>query len=187
MKKLLLGILLVAVLGAVVYLQINRDSDKRTTAFRKGYRAGVDSLQSSQPDFDSVAQLLAAERQALAEYKTAMADSLLRRDSLYAQTVDSLADKIQAQKTDIGKLKQKTLATKTPASTAKGTSAAPGGGASHQEILSHYKAAMAKLPGDLSAYEYQVAVTEVRTETAAKYRISIDRLNEIRKANQIDF
>ncbi len=187
MKKILVGIFLVAVLAAVVYLQISRDAEKRSTAYRQGYRTGVDSLKNNQPDFDSVTQLLDRERRALAVYKAAMADTLSTRDSLYDCTVDSLSEKIEAQRADIGKLKQKSLASKSPATTENGPKNGQNNLASHRDILAHYKMAMAKLPADLSPYEYQVAVTEVRTETAAKFSITVDRLNEIRKANNIDF
>ena len=187
MKKLLLGLFLIAVLAAVVYLQLSRDTDKRSAAYRKGYRTGVDSLKTHQPDFDSVAELLGRERQALAEYKETVARTLSIRDSLHQQEVDSLTDKIEQQKTDIGKLKQKSLAKKAPTSNDKTASTGQNNLPSHREILDHYKEAMAKLPADLSPYEYQVAVTEVRTETAARFSITLDRLNEIRKANNVDF
>jgi hypothetical protein len=188
MKKLVLGIILAAILVGVTYVQFNRDTARKSTAFRKGYRAGIDSLKNNEPDFDSVATLLNRERQALAVYKAAMADSLSRRDSLLLCTVDSLSEKIEAQRADISRLKQKALATKTPSAGGKKVATKQvSDGASHLEIVSHYKEAMAKLPADLSPYEYQVAVTEVRAETAAKFSITVDRLNEIRKANNVEF
>jgi hypothetical protein len=190
MKKLVTGIVLLAIVAAVIYVQFSRNEERQSAAFRRGFRGGVDSLKNNQPDFDSVAALVSHERQALAEYKAAIADTLTRRDSLYARTVDSLSDKIEAQKADLGKLKQKALASKSPAAGVKKGATQPtdsSAGASHKEILDHYKEAMAKLPTDLSPYEYQVAVTEIRTETAAKFSITVDRLNEIRKANHIEF
>ncbi|MEW5795764.1 MAG: hypothetical protein AB1772_05335 [Candidatus Zixiibacteriota bacterium] len=187
MKKLVLGIFLLAVIVAVVYLQVTRDSERQEDAFRKGYRTGADSVVSSQPDYDSLAELIGKERQALAEYRTAMADSLVYLDTVHRHTIDSLERRIDAQRADLSRLKQKAQAGKTAPGMNKSARPAGETGARHEEILNYYRRAMAHLPSDLSAYEYQVAVTEVRTETATKFSISVDRLNEIRKQHHVDF
>lgn len=187
MKKLLVGILLLAVLSAVIYLQTRRESTHKSAAFREGYRTGADSVRAGRPDYDSLTELLAQERQALADYKATMADSLTRLDTTYKQRLDSVSRVKDSQRTESQRPGETTLTTASPPLTGKKAKAPSSSGVSHQEILDHYRLAMAKLPSDLSAYEYQVAVTEVRTETASRYSITVDRLNQIRKEHNLDF
>ena len=187
MKKLILGIILLTVLIAVGYFQSVRESERKTTAYRKGYHAGADSVQVAQPDFDSLTGLLARERQALADYQAEMADSLSQLDSLWEQVEDSLGRVISKQSADINRLKQQASAKKAPAKTQQAVKPAGTGSPSHQEILSFYKRAMSKLPNDLSDYEYRVSVDEIRSETATKFSITVERLNQIRDENHVDF
>jgi len=94
---------------------------------------------------------------------------------------------IDSQQADIDRLQKLALADTTPGTKSGSGSAAGSGGASHEEIVSHYKLAMSRLPADLSDYEYRVAVKEVRTETAARFSITVERLNQIRKEHNVNF
>ena len=187
MKKIILGILLLTVLVVAGYFQSVRESERRARSFRKGYQTGADSVLVAQPDFDSVSELLARERRALEEYQAAVADSLSQLDSLRDWAVDSLEGVIKKQGADITRLKQQASSKKTPSKSQQAVKPAGSGSPSHQEILSYYKRVMSKLPGDLSAYEYRVSVDEIRAETAAKFSITVDRLNQIRDDNHVDF
>jgi hypothetical protein len=187
MKKTILGILLLVLLVAVTYFQFTRQSAGRTKAYRKGYHTGADSVQVAQPDFDSLASLLARERQALAEYQNVMADSIGQIDSLRQHSVDSLERVISKQNSDISRLKRQTLAKKSPSKTQQMVKSPVSNGPSHEEILRYYKQAMSKLPSDLTDYEFRVSADEIRTETAAKFSITVESLNQIRADNSIDF
>ena len=57
----------------------------------------------------------------------------------------------------------------------------------HREILNYYKKAVGDLPGDLSAYERRVALSEIRNDTARKFAITISQLNSLRKENNLDY
>lgn len=187
MKKIFLGIFLLVLLLAVSYFQFTRQSAGRTKAYRKGYHAGADSVQVAQPDFDSLASLLTQERQALVEYQTLMEDSVGQIDSLRQRSVDSLERVISRQNSDISRLKRQTLAKKSPPKNQQAVKTPVSSGPSHEEILGYYKQAMSKLPSDLTDYEFRVSVDEIRTETAAKFSITVERLNQIRADNNIDF
>jgi hypothetical protein len=187
MKKLILGIILLTVLVVVAYYQTVRESNRRATSYRKGYHAGADSVQVAQPDFDSLTGLLARERQALADYQAEMVDSLSALDSLWGRVEDSLGRVISKQSADINRLRQQASAKKSPTKTQQAVKPAGTSTPSHQEILSYYKKAMSKLPSDLSDYEYRVSVDEIRSETAAKFSITLERLNQIRDDNHVDF
>ena len=43
------------------------------------------------------------------------------------------------------------------------------------------------LPKDLTAYERRVALSEIREESADKFRITVAELNRIRKANKLTY
>ncbi|MCX6835328.1 MAG: hypothetical protein NTW07_09395 [candidate division Zixibacteria bacterium] len=187
MKKIILGIFLLVLLVAVSYFQFTRQSAGRTKAYRKGYHAGADSVQVAQPDFDSLAGLLTRERQALAQYQDVMADSLGQIDSLRQHSVDSLERVISKQDSDISRLKRQTLAKKSPSKSKLTIETPVSKGPSHEEILGYYKQAMSKLPSDLTDYEFRVSVDEIRTETAAKFSITVESLNQIRADNNVDF
>jgi len=184
MKKIVLGIVLLVALVAVSYFQFTRESERRSKAYRKGYHAGADSVQVAQPNFDSLAGLLTRERQALAEYQAVMTDSICQLDLLRQDSEDSLKRVISKQNSDMSRLKQQKLAKTSLSKTQQNPDS---NGLSHAEILGYYKQAMSKLPSDLTDYEYRVSVDEIRTETAAKFSITVESLNQIRVDNSLDF
>lgn len=187
MKKLLLGILLLAALLAITYLKSVRDSERQAEAFLEGREAGVRLTQEDQADLDSLSDLLNQERTTLTEYRTALADSLVERDLLYSQTVDSLMTRIESLQSEIAQLGERALADNSASGDSGVSQEDTSSKASHTSILNHYRLAMSKLPADLSAYEHRVAVNEVRFETATKFDITVNRLNKIREIYKLDY
>lgn len=187
MKKLLLGILLLAALVAIIYLKSVRDSERQGKAFRKGHQAGVMFSQKGQAALDSLSDLLNQERTHLTDYRAALADSLAERDLLYAQTVDSLVTRIESLQSEIAQVEKKALADNSASGDGERLRKDTSGKASHTSILNHYRLAMSKLPADLSAYEQRVAVNEVRAETATRFSITLKRLEEIRGIYKLDY
>jgi hypothetical protein len=57
----------------------------------------------------------------------------------------------------------------------------------HKEILAYYKQRYQGLPNDLSAYERRIALSEIRQESADKFKISVTELNNIRKAYKLSY
>ena len=187
MKKLLLGILLLAALIAISYLKSVRDSERQAEAFLEGHEVGVRLTQADQADLDSLSDLLNQERTTLTEYRTAVADSLAERDLLYSQTVDSLVNRIELLQSEIAQLEKKALANRSSSGKVRASKRGSSRKASHTSILNHYKLAMSKLPADLSTYEHRVAVNEVRSETATRFNITLKRLSEIREIYKLDY
>ncbi|MCD6250157.1 MAG: hypothetical protein J7J98_07510 [candidate division Zixibacteria bacterium] len=186
MKKLLLGLFLLAALIAVSYLKMERDSEREAQAFIDGHDIGSRNAELAMIDVDSLEKLIDQKATEVIELRSAMTDTLVERDNFYTQTVDSLSAIIEAGQKEIASLEKQVasggLEAKDSSSKIKVASKA-----SHREILKHYKLAVAKLPADLSAYEYRVAVAEVRSDTATKFNITVVRLNEIRDANNLDY
>jgi hypothetical protein len=187
MKKVILGLCLVLVIGAVAYLKTVRETERQAEAYAKGQDAGIKRAEDGQISLDSLAEQLAGERRALAEYKATVADSIARQEERHRVTVDSLSRVIDSQQSDIDRLQKQTLVSKTADTTGDSGDATRSNGTSHQDIVNHYRLAMSRLPADLSDYEYQVAVKEVRIETAARFQITVERLNQIRKEYNVNF
>ena len=187
MKKLLLGVLLLAALVVVSYLKTARDAEREAQAFVDGHEMGSRKAELIQTDTDSLEKTIDQKATEIVELRLAMADSLAEHDQRHARTVDSLNAIIEANQLEIADLEKKVAAGKVAAKTASSKKQAVGSKPSHQQIIQHYKLAVAKLPTDLSAYEYRVAVAEVRSETAAKFNVTVARLDEIREANNLDY
>jgi len=178
-KKLLLGLILIAALVGVVYLQTERAGLKDSRIAEEGYKAGQADGEKLKASVDSLTSLVDQKDSALAE-------STASREQFYAGQVDSLTQRIQSQEEQIadlsGKLADKTSSTKI---TAVNTSQEPS--TKHLEILNYYKKAVNDLPEDLSAYERRVALSEIRTETARKFAITVSKLNSLRKENNLEY
>lgn len=187
MRKIFLGIFLLAALATIGYLKTDRDLERKAEVFIEEHSVGARTTDLGQADIDSLEHQLELAQTALIESEMALCDSLEIRSQLQANLTDSLANQIESQRSEITRLK-KQIATRESTTTARQAKAmTTRGKASHTSILHHYKLAVAKLPTDLSAYEMQVAVAEVRTETAARFDITIVRLNQIRDRYKIDY
>jgi len=187
MKKLLLGVFLLAVLVAVSYLNITRSSERQAQAFLKGREAGIKTSRLQEADVDSLSALIDRKQTELAELRAAMADTLGNRDLFHAQIVDSLMAAIDAGQTEIARLEKMVVAAGSNEQAGTKKQETTSAKASHKDILRHYRLAVAKFPADLSAYEYRVALAEAKSETAAKFKITVARLDQIREIYNLDY
>ncbi|MCP4684515.1 MAG: hypothetical protein GY867_03605 [bacterium] len=179
MKKFLLGIVLIAALVGVVYLKSERADQFRSRLTEEGFLAGLAEGEDLRSQVDSLAGLVVRKDSALAE-------SVAVHDGLYAGEIDSLTEKIQSQEVQISDLNGQLAKNKKATQVAvKKKSQKPD--KKHLEILSYYKKAVTDLPGDLSAYERRIALSEIRNETAQKFAITVSRLNSIRKDNNLEY
>jgi hypothetical protein len=179
MKKLLLGLILIAALVGVVYLKSERAEEYRAHIAEESFQAGLAEGEELKEQVDSLTGLVSYKDSALAE-------SVAVRDHLHAGQVDSLSQRIQAQEEKIAVLSDQ-LARKTEAErvAANNTSQTPN--KKHLEIIRYYKKAVNDLPGDLSPYERRVALSEIRNETARRFSISVSKLNSLRKASNLEY
>ena len=184
MKKLLLGIFLLALLGAVSYLKVIRDSERQADAYLRGHDTGVRSAELSDAQTDSLEMLLAQKDSLIEVWRAALKDSMQAGADSRVALTDSLAAVIALKEQEIASLKKKRTVTAQKSQSKPSTTVAR---TSDHEILAAYRQAVAKLPKDLSEYERNVALREIREETARKFAISTDRLNQIRKSNSLDY
>lgn len=170
MRKLILGILIIVLLVGISYYKNYREDSQQQTVYAEGLEAGQKLALENTVKIDSIKSLLAHER--------AVIDSLEAGEETDAAARDSLAELIRKQEARIGELKRENerLAMKVNQS-----------GSREQKVLAHYNQRYNDLPGDLSDYEYNVALTEIRTETAKKFGISIADLNKIRKKYNLSY
>jgi len=56
-----------------------------------------------------------------------------------------------------------------------------------EKVVVYYKKRYQALPKDLSQYEQRVALAEIRTETADKFKISLAELSRIRERNDLNY
>ena len=170
MRKLILGIVIIVLLVGITYYKNYREDGQRQTVYAEGLEAGQKLALENTLAIDSIKAELARERTVI--------DSLEAGDELDAALRDSLTALIRRQEARIGELKRENdrLAKKVNQS-----------GSREQKILSHYNQRYNDLPGDLSDYEYNVALTEIRTETAKKFGISVSELNRIRQKYNLSY
>ena len=187
MKKLLLGLFLLAALVVVSYLKMERDSEREAQAFIDGHDVGIHKTELVKVNTDSLEKLIDQKATEVAELRSMLADTLAERVQRYTQTVDSLSVIIKAGQQEIAALEKKVAAGKQAAKVLSSKPKVTASKPSHEQIIQHYKLAVAKLPADLSAYEYRVAVAEVRYETAARFNVTVARLDDIRDANNLDY
>ncbi len=187
MKKVLLGLFLLAALIVVSYIKTERESEREAQSFIDGHEVGARKSELVQFNTDSLEQLIDQKATEVVELRTTMADTLAERDQQYAQTIDSLEAIIKAGQEEIADLEGKVVAAKQAARKPSSAPKTTAPKAAHKDILKYYRLAVAKLPTDLSTYEYRVAVAEIKTETAAKFKITVSRLDEIRVANNLDY
>ncbi len=179
MKKLLLGIVLLAALIGVVYLKTQRADQQRARLTEEGFQAGLVDGEEARAKVDSLTALVSQKDSALAE-------SVAVREELWAGEIDSLNHQIESREEQIVDLSnQLTSQGSTSQVVVKNTSQTPD--KKHLEILSYYKKAVNDLPGDLSAYERRIALSEIRNETAKKFTITVSQLNSLRKDNNLDY
>ena len=179
MKKLLLGIVLLAALIGVVYLKSQRAEQQRARFTEEGFEAGLAEGEEIRAQVDSLTELVN-------EKDSVLAESVAVREALWAGEVDSLTNQIQSREAQTVDLNDQLSSKASPSNvTAKNTPQATD--EKHLEILSYYKKAVNDLPGDLSVYERRVALSEIRKETSRRFAITVSGLNSLRKDNNLDY
>ena len=184
--RIVLSIVLVGVLVGLVIFKTGRDQSKVDEAFRQGVAKAQTEVSAYQKRAESL-------RVTTDQNRLAWADSLRRHDSVFTAYRDSVRDLITAQTDQIKQLQKKTRSSVKPGAngaTASTTKAKTSGGTTpnrHLEILTYYKNRYQSLPGDLSVYERKAALNEIRQETVTKFSITVAELDQVRKANKLDY
>lgn len=174
-KKLLILVVLGAVLVAVSYYKTTLQDKRLAEARTEGEQWADHTVANLKKSQDSLATELDSTSQALA-------GALAMADTVRIAETDSLKRLIVDQEQKIADLTPAKTPTKT--ATAKKTDATS---QKHKEILAYYKKRYQNLPNDLSAYERRVALSEIREESADKFKISVSELNRIRKAYKLSY
>ncbi len=175
MGKLLLSAVLLIMVVAVSYIQAVRRQTKVDNSFQLGKKSSQIEVLALQSAADSL-------RTRIGQQEVVHSESLLQRDKLFQQNVDSLAQIIGAQQQDIVEMKMKKAPTK-PSVTQNTADADK----RHRELLAFYKKRFDSLPLDLTEYERKVAVSEIRQETATKYTITLVEFNRIRDRHKLNY
>ena len=162
--------------GLILYYQSTQRSDAQKAAFQSGYVKGSDEQRP---------QILAADslRDSLAKLDM----EKQKRDSAYRQLLevnDSLEALASAQSSQISNLsKSARHASAHSKGTGKPAVAKPV--TSHSQALAYYKKRFESLPVDLTSYERQVAVREIRIETANKFSMTLGEFEKLRTAEKL--
>jgi hypothetical protein len=188
MKKIIIGIVLLAVLVGISYVKVYRDREQVTQARQDGVVRGQADLSTRTQEVDSLKALMEQRERELA-------DSLVSRDIQHAELSDSLRTAMDEQCEEIEALKRQAQKAKSqpskkaaaPAKKSADSGVDSTAKAAHKDILAYYTQQVDKLPKDLSDYERRVALREVREETAKKFAITAQRLDEIRKQYSLDY
>lgn len=175
-KKMALLVLLIALVVAVSYYKTTLQDASLETAYNDGQVDAGQQIDQLQKATDSLSGELEAKEFELAETRATM-------DTIRVAQTDSLVSVIQSRENELAELSesQKTnappvIATKTDSTSSR-----------HLEILVYYKKMFRALPKDLSAYERRIALSEIREESANKFKISVAELNRIRKDNDLSY
>jgi MoxR-like ATPase len=166
MRKFILFVLVVALLFGVSYYKHLRDQKQEQVAYAQGLEEGRAEIAENNRVIDSVTDLLTAEQ--------ARIDSIADHPSDFTAERDSLSALIISREATIERLND--LNTKLEAKLSSRPVESP-----EAKIVAYYNQRFQSLPGDLTEYERKVAVSEIRTETAQKFKISSDELDQIRK------
>ena len=166
MRKLVLVIVLAALLFGVSYYKNSRDQQQEQTAYAQGLDEGLRQISDNNQAIDSIERLLTAERARVDSIAGLSTDFILERDSLAALIVSREATISRLR--DLNNKLEAKITTKPPENP-------------EARIVAYYNQRFQSLPADLSDYERKVAVSEIRTETAQKFKISAAELERIRK------
>ncbi|HWR83469.1 MAG TPA: hypothetical protein VN285_09205 [Candidatus Deferrimicrobium sp.] len=181
MKKLLAAMAFLALLVGVSYVSFRRQEGQASAAYERGKKEGAAKVEEYRHQFDSLSK---ASEDRAAEIGRAVWE----REIAYQHAVNSLsvaASAAQLREDSLRAELQKSKPTARQAETSTGAAATKN--PKHEEILSYYKSRYQKLPKDLSPYELQVALTEIRNETARKFAITRKDLDSIRSSSMLDY
>lgn len=175
-KKIVLLLLLIGVVGAVSYYKTTLQDVRLEASYQTGQIEAGQELDRLQKTTDSISSRLELKESELAETRTIL-------DTIRLAQADSLQAVIQSRTSEIADLTKDQNSEGAKATAVKTDSTSQ----RHLEILAYYKKRFKKLPKDLSAYERRVALSEIREESANKFKISVAELNSIRKDNNLSY
>ncbi len=174
MKKVILGITLLAIIAGVSYVKSIRGQNVKNEAFRQGRKQSAAELSQSMGEAESL-------RTVLGQRELQFADSITARSLRETAQVDSLYELIDNKDKQINSLEGKLQQSEKSLRSGSTTSKKPNPEAARsKKIIEYYKMRYKRLPQDLTDYESKVALNEIREETAAKFSISVTELKVIR-------
>ena len=173
MRKILLGIILLGLVIGVSYL-------KNVRALERDQEATEEGRLEAQTEIAEQVQQVDSLKVVLGEKEVEHANAMTSREVEHSSEVDSLYDVIEAQE-------KKLAAEPKPASTQMPATEKKRQPTLEEKVLSHYKKQYQTLPQDLSSYERKIALGELREETAAEFKISLEKLHKIRKDNNLTY
>ncbi len=176
MLRWFLVLALFGLAGLILYYQSSQRSDAQKAAYQTGYVKGSDEQRPHVLAADSLRDSLAKLESEKRQRDTAYRNLLEVNDSL-----EALANSQSTKIDDLSKSVR--LAATTSKGTGKPAIAKPV--TSHSQALAYYKKRYESLPGDLTSYERQVAVREIRLETANKFSLSLSEFEELRTAEKL--
>ncbi|MFH1373281.1 MAG: hypothetical protein ABII79_05765 [bacterium] len=180
MKKAVLAIVFLGLLTAVCYYRANTQKQQKESA----YQLGLDETSHVVEEYDS---RLDSQRQVIQQQQHEVAESLWVRELAYRNAFDSLQGIITTNQEKMDTLSHQLDQARSPAKEPESTEQVSRRKATkHEQILSYYRKRLKNLPGDLSPYEKNVALREIRGETVQKFSISMRDLDKIRKDNHLD-
>lgn len=181
MKKIVLAAILVCLLAGVSYIKSVRTAAGEEEAFRQGRREAIT---------EAVVDLNLADslKNELGQQTVAFADSLIEQGRQYNRILDSLSETLITGADSISRLNRELEASlKKRADFTQRKSTASKAEIRDQKILADYQKRYKSLPTDLSKYELKVALSELRSETADKFGISLRQLSDLRKKANLQY
>ncbi|MEW5995638.1 MAG: hypothetical protein AB1744_14765 [Candidatus Zixiibacteriota bacterium] len=170
MKKVLLLIGLVFVVVGISYVKVVRQESRTAEALELGRNAAEREAALIKKQFES-------ELDSLEREQVAAAQTILAREQEYRLGYDSLKAVIDTLKAPPSLEPELELSKEIPDTRVS----------REQEIVEHYRKLYRNLPADLSDYERQVAIREIRAETARKFSISQTELKRIREKHNLGY
>lgn len=181
MKKIALGVVLLAIVVGVSYVKSLRYHSQTTTAYEHGKQEGAKKAIQYQARLDSLSYFIEQQEDSFAQ-------SVLMKEAAYRNTHDSLLRIIDSTRNGMDSLKKVLEMYQKQARTKEARGEATGQKLSrHEQILRYYKKRCTSLPTDLTPYEKRVALAEIREETAQKFSISLQEFDKIRTDNKLDY
>lgn len=183
MKKVVILILLLALIGGVSFLKSLRDADQRKVYAQQEKSEVLEALYQLEDDLDSMKALVAQKEISFADSmvheklsQSLILDSALNEIDIKEFQIDSLKKIISKSLEAATKEKQTVKKKKTSRKILK-----------EQKIIDYYKTRYKRLPNDLSDYEKKVAAVEIKEETAEKFSISLYELKKLRSKYNIRY
>lgn len=192
-KRIILAVILLAVVGAVSYIK-----SVRGTSGAAEIQPGGSQIEAVGLGPDDTARLMDYQttidslQRMLDQRDSALADSVLATRLAWGRTVDSLFEELDSLDCLVDQLylAQAEDSAREDSSGNKSevdSSALAAAQARRAGIIEHYRQLYEDLPDDLSAYERRVALYEIRLQTARHFDISLGSLKEMRSERGLSY